>query len=233
VLLAEDVASSREVLVAQLTTLGADVVAVENGVEAVAAAAASPFDLVLLDMQMPELDGPGAARQIRGLGLQLRPWIAALTASPTEENLVRCLEAGMDAFYAKPAGLATLRHILESRPERTCQEPVDWALLCQLRGAGRTEVAAVAAEFTSGTRPLAPQLRELVRDPRPAALAEAARALRHHGAGLGAQRLGELCEQLASAPPPASAELIVGDIETELERIAGALRRAEFGDLPT
>ena len=74
-----------------------------NGIEAVAAVRRQPYDIVLMDVQMPELDGIGATRQIcQEWEEALRPSIIALTAGVLPEERKACLDAGMSEFLNKP-----------------------------------------------------------------------------------------------------------------------------------
>jgi two-component system, sensor histidine kinase len=119
VLAAEDNAVNREVLAAMIGIDGHHVSFAENGLQAVeamrqaGAAGARPFDLVLMDLHMPELDGIGAARAIRALqGPAASVPIVALTADAFAETRARCLDAGMNEFLTKPVGLAELSQLL-------------------------------------------------------------------------------------------------------------------------
>jgi PAS domain S-box-containing protein len=101
-LVAEDEPMNREILVELLNETGLQVDVVKNGVEAVHMAERQHYDLILMDMQMPELDGLAATRAIRQLpdGAAIR--IVALTANAFDSDRTRCLEAGMDDHIAKP-----------------------------------------------------------------------------------------------------------------------------------
>ena len=116
VLAAEDNAVNREVLAAMIEIDGHQVTFAENGLQAVQAMHAMstpPFDLVLMDLHMPELDGIGATRAIRALGgPAARVPIVALTADAFSETRARCLDAGMNDFLTKPVGLAELTQLL-------------------------------------------------------------------------------------------------------------------------
>jgi PAS domain S-box-containing protein len=101
VLLAEDNPINREVAFELLSSVGLSVELAENGQEAVDLALAGPFDLVLMDMQMPELDGLDAARRLRSAGLTRLP-IVAMTANAFGEDRAACLAAGMNDHLAKP-----------------------------------------------------------------------------------------------------------------------------------
>ena len=114
VLLAEDNAVNREVLTEMLEHIGCRVTVVENGAEAVAAAAGHNFDAILMDCQMPVMDGQAAAAEIRALERVTlrRSVIVALTADATPENEQRCLDSGMDAVVTKPVSQARLHDLI-------------------------------------------------------------------------------------------------------------------------
>ena len=113
VLAAEDNPVNREVLAAMIEVGGHQVSFAENGVEALRAVRSQSFDLVLMDLHMPELDGIGATRAIRALGgAAAKLPIVALTADAFAETRARCLDAGMDEFLSKPVGLAELTQLL-------------------------------------------------------------------------------------------------------------------------
>ncbi|HEY6087627.1 MAG TPA: ATP-binding protein [Burkholderiaceae bacterium] len=119
VLAAEDNPVNREVLAAMIEIDGHLVTFAENGLQAVEAIGAQPFDLVLMDLHMPELDGIGATRTIRALGGPAATVpIVALTADAFAETRQRCLDAGMDEFLTKPVGLAELRRLLAIHASR-------------------------------------------------------------------------------------------------------------------
>jgi CheY-like chemotaxis protein len=96
-----------------LTKLGHRVDAVSDGLEAVQAVRIIHYDVVLMDMQMPHLDGPGATRLIRAETLPTgQPFIVALTANALAEDREICLSAGMDAFLTKPFRPQELQDVL-------------------------------------------------------------------------------------------------------------------------
>jgi PAS domain S-box-containing protein len=104
VLLAEDSPINQKLAVRLLARRGHDVTVVDDGRKAVTAFEADDFDVVLMDIQMPELDGFGATAEIRKLEetTGLRVPIVALTAHAMAGDEARCLEAGMDAYVSKP-----------------------------------------------------------------------------------------------------------------------------------
>jgi CheY-like chemotaxis protein len=85
-----------------------------NGREAVEAARQQKFDVVLMDMQMPEMDGIEATRRIRAeLPATSQPHIIAMTANATTDDRDQCLAAGMNDFLSKPVQIRDLRGALE------------------------------------------------------------------------------------------------------------------------
>ncbi|WP_206199407.1 response regulator [Parasulfuritortus cantonensis] len=111
-LLVEDNALNQELATDLLGDVGLQPELAANGAEAVAAVQRKRYDLILMDVQMPVIDGLEATRRVRLLpGYEETP-ILATTASAFEEDRKRCLEAGMDDFVAKPIDPALLRGAL-------------------------------------------------------------------------------------------------------------------------
>jgi signal transduction histidine kinase/CheY-like chemotaxis protein len=112
VLVVEDSPVNQRVTVMVLERLGylADVAA--SGADAVAAASAKAYDAILMDLQMPGMDGFEATARIRGGGLSQRAPIIALTASVSREDRARCIEAGMNDHLGKPASPEELEAVL-------------------------------------------------------------------------------------------------------------------------
>ncbi len=100
VLLAEDNPTTRKVIRAAVEDAGCRVEAVSDGQQAVEVLATKDYDLILMDLEMPILDGLAATRQIRHNGVKTP--VIAITAQTGEETVRQCLAAGMDAFVAKP-----------------------------------------------------------------------------------------------------------------------------------
>jgi len=117
VLAAEDNMVNQVLIEAMLSRLGHLTVLVDNGHKAVAQAAQDGWDLVLMDVQMPELDGLAATRAIRAMaGPVGRVPIIAMTANAREEDRLACLQSGMDGYVSKPIDMAAL----EAEIARAC-----------------------------------------------------------------------------------------------------------------
>nr|WP_289851985.1 ATP-binding protein [Rhizobium sp. SSA_523] len=113
ILVAEDNKVNQQVILGYLQHLGQKVVLAEHGEIALREACAHRFDLILMDMQMPVMDGIESTRRIRASGgLSADTPIIALTANASEEDRQLCLDVGMAGFQAKPLSIATLHRLL-------------------------------------------------------------------------------------------------------------------------
>jgi PAS domain S-box-containing protein len=147
ILLAEDNPVNREVAVCMLEQLGCQVVAVEHGREAVMQAESSRFDLVLMDCQMPEMDGFAATKAIREGELRTGWYapIVALTAHAIDNHRERCLAAGMDDYMSKPFTQVDLGEMIQ----RWIRRPGDRTKLSSDHSkAGQAEPAQSSSDQT-------------------------------------------------------------------------------------
>jgi two-component system, sensor histidine kinase len=119
VLLVEDNAINRLLATRLIERAGHRVDVAENGMVAIDRVQRKQYDLVLMDLLMPELDGIAATHAIRRLPLARQPKIVAMTANAYESDRLRCLEAGMDGFIAKPFRAETLYSTLRQAAEGT------------------------------------------------------------------------------------------------------------------
>ena len=116
ILVVEDNLVNQKVALRFLERLGYRADAVANGVEAVRALEDRPYDLVFMDLQMPEMDGFEASRELRRLlPEERRPVIVALTANALQGDREACLAAGMDDYITKPVKLADIATVIRRR----------------------------------------------------------------------------------------------------------------------
>ena len=118
VLVAEDNPVNQQLMRSLLARLGCETTLVDNGREALAEVRRAAFDVVLMDLQMPEMDGIEATRAIRASALAQQPHIIALTANSYDSDRDNCRQAGMDDFIGKPFRLPELQEKLAQVPRR-------------------------------------------------------------------------------------------------------------------
>jgi signal transduction histidine kinase/CheY-like chemotaxis protein len=255
-LLVEDNLVNQKVALRMLKRMGyrADVAA--NGLEAIEALERQSYDLVLMDMQMPEMDGLDATRRIRQRWPgRAGPRIVAMTANAMRGDRELCLAAGMDDYVSKPITL----HELEAAIARCASEvaaPVDRRghgpalaiaasedaraidddVLASLRQLGADDEPNLAAEmgrlFMEEAPPLLAAMREAVRTGDHGALRATAHTMKGSCSSLGARRLSALSlelERQGRAQSMLGAAAKLDQLERELERVRTALREQSGG----
>jgi CheY-like chemotaxis protein len=121
ILVADDNAINRRVAELMLKHAGFTVDMASDGSEAVEAHTSKPYDLILMDSQMPVMDGFEATRRIRQLD-QPQPVIIAITANALSGERERCLSLGMDDYVSKPFTAEQLRTVVRKGVERAMQQ---------------------------------------------------------------------------------------------------------------
>lgn len=123
ILLAEDNAVNQKLALRLLQNIGYEADVANNGLEVIAALERQPYDVVLMDVQMPEMDGLEATRQICSRWSWVeRPRIIAMTANAMQGDREECLAAGMDDYVSKPIRIEVLRKALSWRNEESQKE---------------------------------------------------------------------------------------------------------------
>jgi len=188
-----------------LDRLGFTASMVESGAEAVAACTSEPFDIVLMDVQMPEMDGFEATRRIRGLDLETPPFIIAITAHAMAGDRERCLAAGMDDYLAKPIQLHELRTALRRAvttppPSQDEVGVLDSHRLDQIRSIGKEGLLEDMIElFLDDLLDRVAEIERAVEDRDGEALREGAHTLKGAALALGANPVALVCQDLESA----------------------------------
>ncbi|MBK8047239.1 MAG: response regulator [Anaerolineales bacterium] len=121
ILLAEDNPTNQKVTLHLLARLGYHAEAAADGYQVLEALQRKRFDVVLMDIHMPEMDGLEATRRIRADTTREQPTIYALTAAATPEDAAACRAAGMDGYLTKPLQLAQLVGALRTTAEQKLQ----------------------------------------------------------------------------------------------------------------
>jgi CheY-like chemotaxis protein/HPt (histidine-containing phosphotransfer) domain-containing protein len=230
ILLAEDNAVNQTVALRLLERLGYGADVVSNGLEAIEAIEQRRYDVVLMDVQMPELDGLDASRRICARWpAGERPRIVAMTANALPEDREACFEAGMDDYVAKPIRPDALAEALKRvKPAaRDAGVHVDGAALESLREVGGDDfVAEVIDAFLADAPMLLETARRALAESDGPELRRAAHTLKSNGATLGAAEFTELCrelEQQAKEDRLADAPNLVGRVEDAYRSLAEAL----------
>jgi len=206
ILLAEDNAVNQKVALALLHRLGFRADVAWNGLEAVAALERRPYDVVLMDVQMPELDGLDATRRIcERWPPESRPHIIAMTANALLEDREACFAAGMDDYLAKPvrpeelAAALSLARALgdDGRPVAEAEVRLEESALESLRELGGDEfLGEVVSTFLEDAPSLLASLRSELEQGDAAELRRAAHTLKTNGLTFGAVAFAELCLEL-------------------------------------
>ncbi|PVZ20502.1 MULTISPECIES: CHASE domain-containing protein [unclassified Pseudomonas] len=244
VLVVEDNALNRQVASGLLHAEGARVHLAENGKEGIDAVrtSAEPFDVVLMDVQMPEVDGLEATRVIRSDHRFLRLPIIAMTANAGAEDRAACLQAGMNDHLGKPIDLGRLvdvirhwtgRDELPAGAKASEQAPADslldpWGVILARFDDDQALLREVLAVFVSDCGQLIQRLRELMAEPDPQAARALFHAIKGSAATMGAralsERAGALEQGMSRDDPDALVELMAG---TGIQALAELLQASE------
>jgi PAS domain S-box-containing protein len=221
ILIAEDNIVNQKVLVRLLQRLGYQADVVNNGLEALAALSQQLYDVVLMDVQMPEMDGITATQQIhRRWDAQTRPYIIAVTASAMQGDREQCLKAGMDDYLSKPIRFEQLTQVLlgcQRREGATQHQPrpiaiVDRHVLQTIENELAEYDAEMCAELIDCYLEDAPNLLNVIQsalnERNAIALKRAAHTLKSSSAAIGAIDFAKLCEQLEKSGLENAAVLI-------------------------
>jgi PAS domain S-box-containing protein len=235
-LVAEDNAVNRQLALALLAKLGHDADFVENGREALDALERSTYDVVLMDVQMPELDGLEATREIRQrFGPTGGPTIIAMTANAMEGDREECLAAGMDDYLSKPIRPEELsRALARCRPARADDALDDAALgklVSSLGGGdeGREAVRELVEMFLDDAAAQMATLHGAVERGDAEAARRTAHTLKASGATFGARPFAELCRELEALAREGrldAAAALLDRADQEWERARSALSTA-------
>jgi two-component system, sensor histidine kinase and response regulator len=225
ILLAQNATVDQRVALENLHMLGYHADLAQNGIEALNALEHRRYDIILMDCQMPDLDGYEVTKEIRRHERGgHRTWIIGMTAQ-TAEDREKCLTAGMDDYVRKPLPLEELRAALERSAPRPA-EPFDDHALRTLLEEGDFELSELIDLFVVGAPASMAEMRLALETSDPEHLVITAHTLKGTCGNFGATPLRELCAQIEQAgmsgDPHGSSDLIVS-AEKELGRLIDAL----------
>jgi PAS domain S-box-containing protein len=242
ILIAEDNIVNQKVAVSQVHKLGCHADIARNGREALEALAAAEYDLVLMDCQMPELDGYEATAQLRQReGASRHTRIVAMTAHAIEGDRERCLAAGMDDYVSKPLRFEDLRAVVQRyQPVQPSEDPaVEPQSIESLRELGTEDSGDILTELIDAFLENAPRVMEEAASAlsrgAPEAMSQAAHTLMGSCSNFGAKPLQALCAQLealgrspdflGSPQAETRAGQLLAAAQTELDRVGAALNQ--------
>ena len=251
ILVAEDNLTNQKVIAKILEKAGHELQMVDNGQAAAEAVAKGAFDVVLMDLEMPVLNGIEAAKLIRFLSTgRPRVPIVAMVTRADEETQRRCEEAGMDACIAKPIEPAVLIRVLDKAisPDRDSlsrsaaaaetakpgtaakprPSPLDVRKLESLKALGGDDfVEELARQFIDDAAAVLGELSQAVAKGDAQAFREHAHALRSGAANIGAQGVYEMClawRRIDPATLSSKGTAYLQELEQEVGRVQAALQ---------
>jgi len=251
ILLAEDNMINQKVVVRLLERLGYRADAVANGLEVLEALGRAPYDVVLMDVHMPEMDGLEASRKIVETWPRARrPRIIAITAAATHQDRDQCFEAGMDDYISKPIELQELTEALKrclklptgdgrlgDAPEVTDDAAVlDREALQKLQesigGQDYWFMRELLESYLDNAATLVEKMGQAFRDRDPRSLNDFAHTLRSSSKMIGANELAVLCKAVelnngrVSAQSIEQLETLSGkvnvEVQIEIDRLTAA-----------
>jgi CheY-like chemotaxis protein/HPt (histidine-containing phosphotransfer) domain-containing protein len=243
ILLAEDNAVNQKLALRLFALMGYDPDIAANGLEAVAAIQRQGYDVVFMDVQMPEMDGLEATRNIRSLLPDDGPRIVAMTANAMEGDREACLAAGMDDYLPKPFDREQLREVLvrwlpeAAASARSGEAGLDEGVLDGIRALnparGDAIVARVVAAYLASVPDQLEELRACAEAGDAEGLRFVAHALKSSSGNVGARGVQEQArelEQEARAGDVGRAKQRVERLEEEWLRVRSRLQGLAGGD---
>ncbi len=248
ILMAEDNVVNQVVASETLVSLGYEVTVVEDGLQAVERFTTEPFDLILMDCQLPRLDGYSAARRIRAIETergQGRIPIVALTAYAMTGDRERALACGMDDYVSKPYTQEEIGRVLERWHNNAHGRPgsdhegtndiyqIDDAMLQHLRELQRPGRPSILRQlldlYINGSEDITNQMRDAIAGQRRDTLQRAAHTLKSSSANLGAEAFAARCriiEQAAREAQWAKLSQLVDTVIADIPQVIAAIKEA-------
>ncbi len=243
ILLTEDNLINQKVATRILQKLGYQADIASNGREAVTASQQNPYDVILMDIQMPEMDGIEATRQIHEhIPPGKRPYIIAMTAHALQGDREHYLDSGMDDYISKPVQIGKLVEALyRCQPQDTQaaqtkpaaaeephsaapRSPIDFTVAEELMGSDARELLTeILPYFAKDAESLIDKMRQAVHSQDKEQLKRAAHTLKGSSANLGMTTLAHLCNEIETIAPGTGFENIAAKL-TQLENEFGQIK---------
>jgi PAS domain S-box-containing protein len=236
ILIAEDNVINQKVATRILTQMGYRPDVVQNGLEVIQALERQKYDVILMDVQMPEMDGLEATRQVRKrwTGAK-RPWIIAMTANAMESDRQMCFAAGMDSYLSKPVRIEALESEL-TRSSENIGQVVDFSVLSrfgEMTGSGSEAVRELVEIFSEETPATIQQIRDAIEARNGQGVAIQAMQLGRACANFGAERMQLICSSLQNAGKANDLKLaqeFTGRLEEEFKVVKTTLEQFAAGE---
>ena len=240
ILVAEDNVVNQKLAVRLLSKLGYDIDIAENGVKVLSMMKSKKYDIIFMDLHMPELDGLETTREIvSSTNHAVRPKIIAMTADAMTGDKERCINAGMDDYISKPVRLDVLRSIVQNygtiiREQRTVinDSKLETVIQNRLKELLDETDADFISEFVAGFPDQAKEMFQKLSDAVHANnLTDSvfhAHKLRGLGLNFGAESLGAACREIENIQSDlvlSTSKGLIGAVETELDRTIDIIQR--------
>ena len=245
ILLAEDNIINQKIALRILERLGYSADVAKNGLEVLAGLQKQHYDVVLMDIQMPEMDGITATQKIRSdYEGQQTPWIIAITADGMPEDKKRYQEAGMNDYVSKPIKIDALRHALQHpQLQARFREDVSSSSIEEEQVLNPEAVQSLQAvleeDFSQAWLELIDsyledavkqieQLNLAIRQENATLLAQCAHILKSSSASMGAQHFSLLCQEaetIGKSGSTLTAASLMDQLNREYERVKAALEQ--------
>ncbi|MEL6927209.1 MAG: response regulator [Cyanobacteria bacterium J06600_6] len=250
ILLAEDIVVNQKVALLILKQMGYRADVANNGMEVIAALRRQNYDVVLMDMQMPEMDGLTATKLINEeFDAKIRPRIIAMTANAMTGDREKCLAAGMDDYVSKPIRVEELRvALIKCKPfesdlkleskemggqeaEKINNSALDLSVLesiCEMAGAEASLlVEEMVTSYLDDTQIRLQAIANAIKTANVESIFQAAHSMKSSSANLGAVNLAQLCEELERLGKDKTiegTEPLLSNAESEFQQVEQELR---------
>ena len=241
VLVAEDNPVNQKVATRMLENLGYRADVAKDGREALEALARNPYDAVLMDVQMPEMDGYEATAEIRRREEEdqgRHTPVIAMTANAMQGDREKALEAGMDDYISKPVKSEELAAVLKPwiPADGSSKDPLDPGVLASLRELGDPDLISELAQiFLDDTSSRLTALREAVEGDDASSVERIAHTLKGSSGNMGATRMAAICAELQNVGASgnlARAPELLGRLVAEFERARPVLEAQRITENP-